>query len=560
MGSRKTSWHRSGEYQHWFDGAQFLPDGRIADGLRSRKHRLLHSALRSVKAIPQLLFCASLLTACSLPSLDNRTESTALTPSQAAGTNLGRAVAAQLAAHAGMAGIFPLRDAHAAFAARMDLIRSAQRTLDIQYYIWRNDLTGTLLLEEIHEAADRGVRVRLLLDDLGTPASLDPTLAALEAHPNIEVRLFNPFLVRNPKLVGFVTDFRRANRRMHNKSLTADSVATILGGRNIGDEYFDATDGVVFSDLDVLAVGSAATDVATDFDRYWASMSAYPLERILPGADAGQLDMLARKAKAIERNPAAGIYLDALRGPDVVHKILDNTLPFYWARTEMISDDPAKGLNNAPPEALISHQLRSMLGEPTRELDLVSPYFVPAASGSEYLVALAARGVDVRVLTNALEATDVAAVHSGYVKRRRELLAGGVHLYELRRSPDSGHKKEQSPGPFGSSGSSLHAKTFVVDARRVFVGSFNFDPRSAHLNTELGLVIDSPELASLIEATFLALVPQVAYTVRLDTNNRIYWVERNGDHEIRHLEEPNTTWYGRLGIWMLSVLPIESLL
>jgi putative cardiolipin synthase len=201
-----------------------------------------------------------------------------------------------------------------------------------------------------------------------------------------------------------------------------------------------------------------------------------------------------------------------------------------------------------------------VLGEPTHELDLVSPYFVPAASGTQYLTGLAARGVTVLVLTNALEATDVAAVHSGYAKRRVELLTGGVHLYELRRSPLSHQKKEQSPGPFGSSGSSLHAKTFTVDSRRVFVGSFNFDPRSAHLNTELGLVIDSPELASQIEATFLALVPQVAYSVRLDQNGKLYWIEQNGDKEIRHDTEPNTTWYGRLGVWMLSILPIESLL
>ncbi|CAB3806422.1 Cardiolipin synthase C [Paraburkholderia fynbosensis] len=530
------------------------------DRMRALRHHPFHAIRRSIGGISALLLCASLLTGCALPSLENRTESTSLTPAQAASTDLGRAVGPALATHAGLAGIYPLSDAHVAFAARMDLIRSAQRTLDIQYYIWRNDLTGTLLLEEIHGAADRGVRVRLLLDDLGIASSLDPTLAALEAHPNIEVRLFNPFVVRKPKFIGFLTDFPRANRRMHNKSLTADSTATILGGRNIGDEYFDATDGIVFSDLDVLAVGPAAADVARDFDRYWASGSSYPVERILPRAGGDQLDVLASKAQAIERDPAAEAYMEALRGPHVIQKMLDNTLPFDWATTHMISDDPAKGLRNAPPEALISHQMREVLGDPTREIDVVSPYFVPATTGTQYLTGLAEKGITVRVLTNALEATDVAAVHSGYVKRRVELLKGGVRLYELRRLPGSHHKKEQSPGPFGSSGSSLHAKTFVVDAQRVFVGSFNFDPRSAYLNTELGLVIDSPELASQIEATFLAYVPQVAYSVQLDPNGKIFWIERNGDTEIRHDTEPNTTWYGRMGIWMLSILPIESLL
>jgi putative cardiolipin synthase len=302
--------------------------------MRALRHHPFHAIRRSTGGISALLLCASLLTGCALPSLENRTESTSLTPAQAASTDLGRAVGPALATHAGLAGIYPLSDAHMAFAARMDLIRSAQRTLDIQYYIWRNDLTGTLLLEEIHEAADRGVRVRLLLDDLGIPSSLDPTLAALEAHPNIEVRLFNPFVVRKPKFIGFLTDFPRANRRMHNKSLTADSTATILGGRNIGDEYFDATDGIVFSDLDVLAVGPAAADVARDFDRYWASASSYPVERILPQAGAGQLDVLASKAQAIERDPAATAYMEALRGPHVIQKMLDNTLPFHDAHDQ----------------------------------------------------------------------------------------------------------------------------------------------------------------------------------------------------------------------------------
>ncbi|MCC8395704.1 phospholipase D family protein [Paraburkholderia sp. MMS20-SJTR3] len=514
----------------------------------------------SVRPVLVALLCASLVGGCALPSLESRPESHALTPAVAASTDLGRAVAPEVAAHAGLAGIYPLSDAHVAFAARMDLIRSAQRTIDIQYYIWRNDLTGTLLLEQLHEAADRGVRVRLLLDDLGIPSALDPTLAALDAHPNIEVRLFNPFVVRNPKFVGFLTDFPRANRRMHNKSLTADGTATILGGRNIGDEYFDATDGVVFADLDVLAVGPAATDVSNDFDRYWASASAYPVERIVPHQGIGLLAELERKARAIGEDPAAAEYREALRGPHVVQKMLDRQLPFDWAKTEMISDDPAKGLNNAPPEALIGHQMREVLGDPHKEVDLVSPYFVPASAGTQYLTDLAAHGVDVRVLTNALEATDVAAVHSGYMKRRIELLQHGVHLYELRRVPGSAHKKEQSPGPFGSSGSSLHAKTFVVDSQRVFVGSFNFDPRSKHLNTELGLVIDSPDLATQVDRKFLALLPTVAYSVHLDENGKLYWIERNGDVEIRHDTEPNTTWYARLGVWMLSIMPIESLL
>jgi len=515
---------------------------------------------RWIRAISSMLLCAGMLAGCALPSLNNRTQSVALTYTQAQTTQLGRAVAGQLALHPGLSGIYPLADPHAAFAARVDLARAAQRTLDVQYYIFRSDLTGTLLLEELHEAAERGVRVRLLLDDHGIPSSLDATLAALDAHPNIEVRLFNPFVIRKPKFIGFLTDFSRANRRMHNKSFTADGTATIVGGRNIGDEYFGATDGIVFADLDVLAIGPAAADVSQDFDRYWASASSYPVDRIVQPVGVDKLDELERKALTVERDPAAAEFVKALRDLPIAQQIPEGTLPFEWAKTRMVSDDPAKGLNNAPPEALVAHQLREILGEPTQELDLISPYFVPTGAGTQYFTQLAARGVAVRVLTNALEATDVTAVHSGYAKRRIELLQGGVQLYELRRSPGAGDKKEEHPGPFGGSGSSLHAKTFAVDASRVFVGSFNFDPRSANLNTELGFVIDSPELAKKIESIFLTLVPQVAYIVRLDENGKVYWLEQNGEKQIRYDTEPNTSWFGRLGVWFMSILPIESLL
>jgi cardiolipin synthase C len=522
-------------------------------------HATSFAFLRWLRAVTALLLCAGLLAGCALPSQSGRKESTALDPVTAQTTALGRALATPVAEHPGLSGIYPLPDPRAAFAARMFLAHAAQRTLDVQYYIWRDDLTGTMLLEQLHEAADRGVRVRLLLDDNGT-SSLDTTLAALDAHPNIEVRLFNPFVVRKPKFIGFLTDFSRANRRMHNKSFTADSSATIVGGRNIGDEYFGATDGVVFADLDVLAVGPAASDVAHDFDRYWSSESSYPVNRILPRVSVDALDDLASKAQSIERDPAAAAYAEALRELPIAQQLPAGTLPLEWAKARMVSDDPAKGLNRSPNDALVLNQLHDMLGEPAEELDLVSPYFVPTEAGVRYFTQLAARGVTVRILTNALEATDVAAVHSGYAKHRVDLLKGGVTLYELRRQPGAENWKADHAGHSGSSGSSLHAKTFAVDAQRVFVGSFNFDPRSARLNTEMGFVIDSPTLAGKIASTFQEQVPQVAYTVRLDDNGKLFWIERDGDKQIRHDTEPNTSWFGRLGVWFMSIMPIESFL
>jgi cardiolipin synthase C len=522
------------------------------------------SASRTRRAIAPILLCAAALAGCQLPPLGHRTESSALDAQAAQTTPIGRAIAGELAAHPGFTGVDPLPDPLDSFAARVDLVRTAQRTLDVQYYIWRNDLTGTLLLEALREAADRGVRVRLLLDDNGTASSLDPTLAALNAHPNIEVRLFNPFVIRTPKFISFLWDFSRLNRRMHNKSLTADSAATILGGRNIGDEYFGATDGVVFADLDVLAIGPAATDVAHDFDRYWASASSFPASAILPAPAPHALDTLDRSAQAVEADPAAAAYMQALEKATDVRRLMNGTLPLEWAKASLVSDDPVKAKGKAAPDALILAQLHAILGDPKRELDLVSPYFVPAEAGTRYFSDLAAKGVEVRVLTNSLEATDVAAVHSGYARRRKALLASGVELFELRRAAAAatGKTSGKEPGStaFGSSGSSLHAKTFAVDSQRVFVGSLNFDPRSANLNTELGLVIDSPELAKRIETTFWTQVPQLAYQVKLDHDGSLYWIKRTGNITERYDTEPNTTWSARLGVWFFSLLPIEWLL
>jgi putative cardiolipin synthase len=232
----------------------------------------------------------------------------------------------------------------------------------------------------------------------------------------------------------------------------------------------------------------------------------------------------------------------------------------------MVSDDPAKGLGKAPKEAKILPQLQAILGKPKHELDLVSPYFVPGRAGTKYFSSLAKSGVTVRVMTNSLEATDVTAVHAGYERRRPALLRSGVDLFEMKRQPGvstgkgARGKREEGARPFGSSGSSLHAKTFAVDDERVFVGSLNFDPRSANLNTELGFVIDSPELAKRIDASFWQVAPQLAYEVRLDKQNHLYWIGHRGNETIRYDTEPNTTWSTRLSVWFFSILPIEWLL
>ncbi len=419
----------------------------------------------------------TLLTACSgLPTLEGRSVSSALQDTN--DTALGQAIQPRVQAHAGFSGIHLLADSTDAFAARMLLAHRAERSLDVQYYIWHADLTGTLLFEALHRAAERGVRVRLLLDDNNT-SGLDATLAALDSHPNIEVRLFNPFAVRSPRAIGYLTDFFRLNRRMHNKSFTADNQATIVGGRNIGDEYFGAGSGTLFADLDVLAIGPVVGAVSSDFDRYWASGSTYPAQQLLTAAEPGALAELTRRAARVEADAEAAAYVEAVRTSPFVERLLQRELELLWAPTRMLSDDPAKGLGNAPPEQLLAAKLEPAIGPIERSLQIVSPYFVPANTGSADLLRLAADGVQIAVLTNSLEATDVAAVHAGYAKRRKTLLEAGIALFELRRAaqgpqaaPSTAAKLGVGSGGgsgggslkrAGSSASSLHAKTFSVD-------------------------------------------------------------------------------------------------
>lgn len=498
------------------------------------------------------------LEGCALPALDNRSTTTALEQAETLETPLGRAIAPRARSNPKKSGIHALSDPHDAFAARALLARAAEKTLDVQYYIWHGDTTGTLLFEELRAAAERGVRVRLLLDDNGT-SGIDTQLAALNSHPNIEIRLFNPFVIRKPKAIGYITNFMRANRRMHNKSFTADSQATIIGGRNVGDEYFGATEGVLFADLDVLAVGPVVADVSTDFDRYWASGSSYPVDLILPPADGSALTSLEAAAKETAESPAAAEYIRAIRESGFITGLVVGELDFEWADTRMVSDDPAKGLGEAVPSELMIYQLGDILGSPQSHVELVSPYFVPTADGVDEFTGMAKRGVSVRVLTNSLDATDVAAVHAGYAKRRKALLKGGVVLYETRRLA-SGNKRNESAGAFGSSGSSLHAKTFAVDQERVFIGSFNFDPRSANLNTELGFVIESPTMASAIQKAFDKSIPSNAYEVRLSQEGDLYWIENRDGQKVHHDSEPETGFWKRTAVSLLSMLPIEWML
>lgn len=498
----------------------------------------------------------ALATGCAtLPSHDDRTTSQA--PSDTANTSVGKAIAPLVDAHPDRTGVYAMPLPTDAFAARILLAAAAQRSLDAQYYIWHGDRTGYFLFEAAWKAAERGVRVRLLLDDVNT-AGLDETIAALNDHPNIQVRLYNPLPQRSLRAINFLTDFERVNRRMHNKSFIVDNQAAVLGGRNIGDEYFHASDDLVFTDLDVLVIGSAVREVSAAFDRYWNSPSAYPANLLVGAAAPDSRDKLLAKFEANRNDPATAKYADAVRTTPIVRDLIERQLPLEWVSATVVSDDPAKTLDaEGRTDILLFTALLRVVGPPRESFDLVSPYFVPGDDGTAALAALAQRGVKVRILTNSLASSDVVAVHAGYAGRRHDLLRAGVRLYEFK--PSARTNADRSALGSGSAGV-LHAKTFAVDRERIFVGSFNFDQRSARLNTEIGLVMSGASLARQLGDALDHELSNVAYEVRLTSDSQLEWIEYTPSGEKRYSVEPGTTVGLRTKAWFLSLLPIEWLL
>jgi putative cardiolipin synthase len=368
-------------------------------------------------------------------------------------------------------------------------------------------------------------------------------------------------------MLGYLMDFPRLNRRMHNKAFIADNQAVVVGGRNVGDEYFGATDGALFEDLDVFAIGPVVAEVSADFDRYWASRSSHQVSTILKPADPGELDRLRVGVERAAAEPLARAYARAVERTPIARAGPENALALEWTRVTMLSDDPAKGLGQAPPGGLMAERLARIIGRADRKLALVSAYFVPTAEGTKWFAGLARSGVDVSIMTNALEATDVAAVHAGYAPHRPALLGAGVTLWELKAEPGQsrvrlglglGSRSHARPA-LSASSSSLHAKTFAVDGARIFIGSFNFDPRSVSLNTELGFLIESPSLAGQLHAKLEGEVAPAAYRVRSGPAG-LEWVEEGPRGRLVHRVEPGTRWHQRAMVRVMGWLPIEGLL
>ncbi|MFC0398671.1 phospholipase D family protein [Paraburkholderia rhizosphaerae] len=491
---------------------------------------------------------------------------------QSAATPLAAALAAPEAAHPDESGFRVLPNGTEALQMRIALARAATQTLDMQYYIANEDTTGKLLLAAALYAADHGVRVRMLVDDLNFK-DLDDVMAALNTHPNIEIRVFNPFGGAQSSLYqrtsNIFTQIGSFTRRMHNKAMIADNQLAIVGGRNLGDEYFSASPTLQFRDIDVLAAGPVTAHISASFDEYWNDSSAYPLRALNKQKfDPKQLDETRDALRKHWHDNADPYNAKPLNATPLAAQIEKDELGLTWAHAEFNADSPAKVREPVDDyQSPVIARIRDLVDHARHEVLITSPYFVPHDAGVKVLSDVAARGVKVKVLTNSLAATDAVAVQAGYSPYREPLLRAGVQLYEFKPV----QQESVRTGMFGSrSRASLHAKTLVFDRNTLVIGSMNLDPRSAHLNTELGLVIYSAPLAAQVAELFDRVTgPQSSYHVTLAdpstyffrgsaSHSDLEWTDEEDGHLVTYSVDPNAGLYRNVLTGLFLLLPVDE--
>lgn len=443
-------------------------------------------------------------------------------------------------------GVYEIEDGAEALDIRLELAERAQSTIDAQYFLIKPDTAGIAFSASLLRAADRGVRVRLLLDDVFTTAR-DEGLAMLNAHPNVQIRLFNPVARGGISSLNFLLDFSRANRRMHNKSFTVDGHVTIIGGRNIAAEYFDMNDDVVFWDFELLCFGGLIAEVGDSFDDFWNHQLSVPMEALDDRTGNDELEALRSEVEEFQRAHPGSEYTDT---DGLVTRLLDGRETAYLAEAHVLSDDPDKLINPVSPEfRKLASSLGDMLRAAETEVMVFSPYFIPYDGLADSLVELQRSGVNVHILTNSLASTNHVAVHSGYRRYRKQLVAAGVNVLEVSAS---------GGGRITDMKTTLHTKAIMVDRRWLFVGSLNVDPRSIDINTEMGVVIDSTELSEELAVEIEAALKVNAYKVMLNEKGNLRWVALRDGEEVYFSKEPESSWWRRFQVGLYSLLPLEK--
>jgi len=452
-------------------------------------------------------------------------------------------------------GFYPLTEGFDAFGARLKLMDNAEKSLDIQYFLMKPDNAGLVFAAEMLKAADRGVRIRLLLDDIFTTVDVND-LAILDDHPNIDVRLFNPIARKGIPLLNYLGHFSLTNRRMHNKSFVADNRIAVVGGRNIAVEYFQLESSGEFVDFDMFAVGPVVRKVSSQFDLYWNHQLAIPLKAFY---NADDKDVLQASRVLLEQEMAkAGqsIYAEAIQTP-VLKKFQAGEASPYVAPARLITDDPDKLLHEISDDhKIVANEIRQALVEAESEIILITPYFIPRKGGIELLRKIRDKGVHVTVVTNSLATNNHTPVHSAYASYRRRLLDVGVELWEARVDaakiilPDGESQLDKL---------TLHTKGILIDRKRVFVGSLNLDPRSVDINTEMGLLIDSVEMGEFMTERVRQNIPKIAYRVNIDEDRNLSWHATIDGREVIETKEPQTTAWQRFKAWVMKIAPESQL-
>jgi putative cardiolipin synthase len=507
-----------------------------------------------------LLCLTLLLAACAnRPVPEERSVSEALSDTR--GTALHGLLQDELRDHPGASGFHFLNTGREAFLARVALADLAERSLDMQYYIWQGDESSQQLATRILAAADRGVRVRLLLDDFYQGGARDFSIVVADRHPNVEIRLFNPLAVRKRaglRSLELVTRVAVMKHRMHNKLFVADNQAGIVGGRNIGDVYFGVSDDHNYRDLDMLAVGSVVPEISGSFDTYWNSEWAVPIAELRAvaasqeEADAAVVELRARVGGVSDFPYSLGPGAD----PPLDH-IGALLRDFVWASARVVYDTPTKVAGDASQN--VGAVLESLADAAQREIFVVSPYLIPMSKQMAGIAEPVARGVKLRVLMNSMASTDVPVAQVAWSRHRRRLLEMGGELYELRA--DAPSRSLYVARADAMSRLSLHAKAAAFDREIVYIGSYNIDRLGAEVITEIGLIVESPELArQLLALMAVDLEPANAWRITLEDEGgraKMVWSGVSGDRELREFSEPDIGWGRRISAGFLSLLPIR---
>jgi putative cardiolipin synthase len=537
-----------------------------SSGRSSRKRtQVMKSRVASLVLIATLLGgCATVTPGSDYP----KTRSSAF--SQHESTQLGQRVDKAAREHSGYSGFRMLSVGVDGFLTRLQMANSAERSLDLQYYILRGDDTGRLLADAVLRAADRGVRVRLLIDD-GERIDGDERIAVLDAHPQIEIRIFNPFEYRGHdkllRALEFTVSSARLDYRMHNKLFVTDNAVALVGGRNIGDQYFQVDPESQFADDDVFAEGPIVQELSGTFDEYWNSASAIPVAALVDANPADSSLDDYRKSLATHRQQATDEtdYASRAASGEPLNGMLSGKLPLVWAHAQLICDSPDKKSveKGWAVGRLMRRPVVRAVTAAQSELLMITPYLIPGSEGMQLLHELRQRDVRVRVLTNSLESSEVPIAQAGYMHYRVPLLEEGVELHEVRSLLGNSSGSGQSANMSQYGNYSLHAKLFIFDRQRLFIGSMNFDQRSMHLNTEIGLIIDSPELAQQAAARFDAMVQSAnAYRLTYGPNAAgelpsLRWHTREGSEVVVYDQEPARSDWQRTKFHLLTLLPLD---